>query len=77
MTAAGESQSKGDVFNRQFRPSNQQVTGSIQAPLQHVGVRRHSHTLTKGALEVTSANTRERGQRTQFDRPSECVFYVI
>ena len=77
MTAAGESQSKGDLLNRQFRPSNQEVTSSIQASPQHVGVRRHSHTLTKSALEVTSADPRERGQRTQFDFLTERVFYVL
>jgi hypothetical protein len=67
MTAAGESQSKGDLLNRQFRPNNQEVTSSIQASPQHVGVRRHSHTLTKSALEVTSAWI-ERELRSNFAR---------
>ena len=77
MTAAAKSQSQRDAFGRQFRPINQQVTSSVQTPPEDVGVRRHSHTLTKRALEMTNADARKRGQGAQFDWLSECVFYVL
>jgi hypothetical protein len=45
MTTAGKSQSKSDVFDRQFWLIDQQVTRNVQPPLHDVGMWRNPRAL--------------------------------
>jgi hypothetical protein len=77
MTTAGKSQSKSDVFDRQFWLIDQQVTRNVQPPLHDVGMWRNPRALAKRAFEVTSADPGKRSQLAQFDRLAERVLYVV
>ena len=77
MAAAGESQSKRDLVDRQFRLIDQQVARPVQPPVHHVGMRRRSCTLAERAFEVTGADAGKRSQLAQFDRLTERVLNVF
>ena len=77
MTAAGKSQANRDLFDRQFRPIDQQVARPEQPPVHHVGMRRRSCTLAERTFEVTGADPGKRSQLAQFDRLTERVLNVF
>ncbi len=77
MTAAGKSQSKRDLFDRQFRLIDQQVARPVQPPVHHVAMRRRSCTLAECTFEVTGADPGKRSQLAQSDRLTERVLNVF
>ena len=77
MTAAGKSQSKRDLFDRQFWLIDQQVARSVQPPVHHVAMRRRSCTLAECTFEVTGADPRKCSQLAQFDWLTERVLNVF
>ena len=61
MTAAGETQSIGNLLDCQFWLIYQQVTRHFEASLQDVGMWRIARALAKRALEVTSTSPSKGG----------------
>src|ERR1700693_5207161 len=77
MTAARKSQSKRNLFNRQFRLGDKELARSVQPPVRDIGMRRRPHALAERALKMTNTDPGKRRQLTQFDRLAECVLNIL
>ena len=77
MTAAGESHSKRDLFDWQFRLIYQQVTRPVQPPIHDVSMWWNPRTLAERSFEVANADPGKRSQRAQFDRLIERILNVL